>query len=134
MTNFHNALVIDDDFTNNLICENFLKRFKSFQQIICVLSVQEGLDYLQKHVSQTSYPDIIFLDLRFPDGQKDAWDFLQEYGDYIENNILPTQTPLYILTSSIGRKDASIVHDYEFIKGFISKPLTEEKISKILNN
>jgi response regulator RpfG family c-di-GMP phosphodiesterase len=113
---------------NNIICESILKKYDVFEQIISILSIQEGLEYLAQTVNKPNFPDLIFLDLRFPEQEKNAWDFLNECAI-----IQDKSTELYILTSSIAKKDANIVQEYPFIKGFISKPLNEEKIKKILN-
>lgn len=128
MKTYKNVLIVDDDYMNNIICESILKKYDVFKQIVSVLSIQEGLERLTQTVNTSNFPDIIFLDLRFPDNEKNAWDFLKECAI-----IQDRSAELYILTSSIAKKDANIVQEYSFIKGFISKPLNEEKIKKILN-
>ena len=122
-------LIIDDDFTNNLICENTVKKFQYFQHIKSVLTIQEGIDYLFQNEHTHLFPDVILLDLRFPEGEKTGWDFLSDFptmSDFMQ------RVSLYVLTSSIARRDIMLTETYTFIKGFMSKPLNEEKISKIM--
>lgn len=123
-------LIIDDDFTNNLICENTVKKFQYFEHIKSVLTIQEGIDYLFQNEHTTLFPDVILLDLRFPEGEKTGWDFL---GNFPAMSDFVQRASLYVLTSSIARRDIMLTQTYPFIKGFMSKPLNEEKIKKIMS-
>jgi response regulator RpfG family c-di-GMP phosphodiesterase len=130
MSQNKSLLIIDDDFTNNLICENILKKIQYFQNIKSVLNIQEGIDYILQHKNTLLFPEVVLLDLRFPEGQKTGWDFLTEFSSM--NDVLQNIN-LYVLTSSIARRDMALTETYPFIKGFISKPLNEEKIKKIMS-
>ncbi|MCS7027164.1 MAG: response regulator [Bacteroidia bacterium] len=122
-------VIIDDDRTNNIICENMLKKLRISQDITSFQSIEEGLAFLENSFRKGLFPDVIFLDLRFPESDKDAWYFLEIYPKLLAQ-YPQAKTLLYVLTSSIAKKDMKRVENYSFVHGFISKPLSEEKLAK----
>lgn len=74
-------------------------------------------------------PQIIFLDLTMP--VMDGWGFL----DAFDKNHYPKhpETQVHILTSSVDPMDEVKSRQYDCVKGFISKPLTEKKLREVLN-
>ncbi|MGD1839331.1 MAG: response regulator [Thermonemataceae bacterium] len=126
MTRYEQVIVIDDDYTNNLISENLILGMQVAERVHSILRLQEAEQYFLEAFGRQSLPDLILLDLNFPEGS--GWDFLSFYKKEIL--LVKDQPDLFILTSSISRKDKDQVQDYQFIKGFINKPLTREKIMK----
>ena len=71
---------------------------------------------------------MVFLDINMPG--KNGWDFLDEFErmcDEIKKNC-----KVYMLTSSIDPSDVKKSQSYETVKDFIIKPLTKEKLSKLI--
>lgn len=127
---YKQALIIDDDYTSNLITENLLLSMQVSEQVQSILKLEEAQKHFQQAVQAQRLPDLILLDLNFPEGS--GWHFLEFYKEWAENEA-PAQLPdLFILTSSIARKDIEKAQMTHLVKGFISKPLLREKVSKFL--
>jgi two-component system, chemotaxis family, chemotaxis protein CheY len=127
MKKINSALIIDDDRTSNVICENILLNAQITDKVLSFLSVEEGLAYLQKTKNTDEFPELILLDIKFP--TTDGWEFLTEY----KNLGMTQQTNLYVLTSSISKKDYTKALEDENVKGFITKPLTKDRILKLFS-
>jgi CheY-like chemotaxis protein len=56
----------------------------------------------------------------------DGWDFIEEVG------IKEIHIPIYMLTSSIDKNDNEKAKKYKVVKGFLNKPLKQEKLESIL--
>tara|TARA_R110000868_G_scaffold20682_3_gene87186 strand:- start:9297 stop:9719 length:423 start_codon:yes stop_codon:yes gene_type:complete len=89
---------------------------------------REALDSLTALLkSENKIPEVIFLDLNMP--IMDGWEFLDELCKIPDINL---KTKVYILSSSISSRDIAKSQEYEIVKDFISKPLTEERFSALL--
>jgi response regulator RpfG family c-di-GMP phosphodiesterase len=130
MKSYEFAIIIDDDITNNLICENLILNTFLAKKVRSFITLQEGYKFLETCIEQKESPDLILLDLRFPE-QESGWDFLDKIKDILKKF---TKLPdLYILTSSIASKDMERAKNEPLIKSFISKPLSTEKIRTIFS-
>ncbi|UYQ94728.1 response regulator [Chitinophaga horti] len=89
---------------------------------------QEVLDYLRDVGKDASkLPDIILLDLNMP--VMDGWEFLDRF-----QQIRPMMSKgirVYVLTSSIDEKDQERVSSYDFVSGYLTKPLTNDVIMQL---
>jgi CheY-like chemotaxis protein len=72
-------------------------------------------------------PKIMFLDINMP--VMNGWELLEELKTAPE--IIRNQVQIHILTSSIAPEDMNLSKTYEFINGYIAKPLTNSDIDKI---
>ncbi|MEM9833578.1 MAG: response regulator [Bacteroidota bacterium] len=72
-------------------------------------------------------PQFIFLDLFMPEFS--GWEFLDEY-QHFEKSF----TQIYVLSSSVDRIDIDRARSYEAVKGYISKPITQEGIRRAMAN
>lgn len=125
-----NALIIDDDPIQLRIAELLLKKSDAFKSTT-FLSAGLALDYIRHNQQNASFlPDVIFLDLNMP--KLDGWEFLNLYGQ-----LLPTickSIRVFIVSSSIDQRDHKKSVEYSFVNGFISKPITPETVSEIIDN
>lgn len=121
------AYIIDDDeiiiyLTGALLKkEEFCNRTETFT---------DGLQAIKRLKSamekQEQLPQVILFDLNMP--VMDGWEFVEEYLKLgIDQSI-----PLFVFTSSINPADKEKSFSYSSIKGFIQKPLTKQKLDKIL--
>ena len=121
------ALIIDDDeiiiyLTGALIKkEEFCNRTETFT---------DGLQAIKRLKlaieTNVDLPQVILFDLNMP--VMDGWEFVDEYMKLgIDKSI-----PLFVFTSSINPADKEKLFSYSSIKGFIQKPLTKQKLDKIL--
>ncbi|MEO0473584.1 MAG: response regulator, partial [Bacteroidota bacterium] len=75
--------------------------------------------------SDSSHPDIIFLDLNLP--RIDGWEILEQ----LEALDVPYVPPVIILTTSNYDKDEARSKDFSVVKGFLSKPLEIEHLQAL---
>lgn len=114
--------IIDDDRLTILVSERILLNYDASLNISSFLSGREALDYFTKNILPEN--SIILLDINMPDYS--GWDFLDDY------SLLPFTTKIFMFTSSIDIKDLEKSKTYAKVKGFISKPLTDEKIRQLI--
>jgi len=123
MPNPIRILLIDDDKVTNLIHSAIIRRLEVPTDVHCCMLAEDALSYLN---SVEEWPHFIFLDLNMP--IIDGWGFLEE----IKGTEIPSA--LYILSSSIDPSDIERSEKYNQVEGFISKPLTLEKLQQALTS
>lgn len=126
-------LLIDDDETTNYLNQRLLRKMNVVHHIQVATNGEEGLQYLREHcLSSTtpteSCPDLIFLDIKMP--VMDGFEFLDEYR--LLSPLLPAQAIIAMLTSSVSQVDLNRLQQYDSIRKFLNKPLTEASVSEIL--
>ncbi len=114
--------IIDDDRLTILVSERILLNYDASLNISSFLSGREALSFFTKNILPEN--SIILLDINMP--EYSGWDFLDDY------SLLPLNTKIFMFTSSIDVKDLEKSKTYTKVKGFISKPLTDEKIRQLL--
>ncbi|RXR21669.1 response regulator [Flavobacterium stagni] len=128
-------LLVDDDSATNFINEITIKKTGVDAQIVVCTSAFQALDYLGstgQYENQERFPQpcIIFLDINMPG--MNGFEFLDHYDKLPEEQkgILV----VVMLTTSVNPDDRMRSENDQNIKGFISKPLTEEHLMKIIND
>lgn len=129
MREFEDICIIDDDaiaifglkrsmesigLSKNIsVFENGLDAFESFEQLI-----KKGL----------KLPSVIFIDLNMP--VMDGWDFMHEF---VKIHPSEKEMPLiFIMTSSIDRKDVEKAKTYNLEGNYVVKPITSEVLKRIM--
>src|ERR1035437_7122759 len=126
------VLVIDDDEPTNFFTRMILEESGCTDHIKVMQSGQEALDYLAKSeqagcdASRYPSPDLIFLDINMP--AMDGWEFLVEY----RNLNAADKNIVVMLTTSLFPEDKLKAEEMPEISGFENKPLTAEKLHKLL--
>lgn len=129
MTKLASILLVDDDKTTNFLNELMLRKLGVAEQLLVALNGQEALDLLQAHCEEDGQlcPILIFLDINMP--VMNGFEFLEAYRQ------LPWMqqraTIIVMLTTSLHSRDISRAEQLP-VAGFISKPLTAEKVTGIL--
>jgi CheY-like chemotaxis protein len=128
-------LVIDDDEPTNFFTRMILEESGCVNHIRIVQSGREALEYLAKNETGNPdpdfpSPDLIFLDINMP--AMDGWEFLEEYKKLNKDHKAKTITVM--LTTSLFPEDKTRAKEIPEISGFENKPITIEKIEKILEN
>lgn len=122
-------LLIDDNKTTNFLHEYILKKEGIVDKIVSVISGYDALDYLKTPVNGVyPIPDIIFLDINMPG--INGWEFIEEYNKLPEE--LKANRIIIMLTTSLNPNDKEKANEAKEVNGFINKPLTSDKIKKIL--
>lgn len=129
MAEIKKALIIDDDEVNNFICVRQIRAASFAEEADFLLSGQEALDKLSSDAENApeNLPDIIFLDINMP--MMSAWEFLQEYAPLSAK--FSKEVKLFILSSSVYRKDQLRALDHDVVVDYLYKPLTKELLTKV---
>ena len=86
------------------------------------------LEYLKHCESNlTEVPGLIFLDINMP--EMNGFDFLDSFKTLSDN--IKSHCNIIMLTSSMDENDYKRSYESTFVKGYIIKPLNEEKINRL---
>lgn len=117
--------VIDDDEVYQMIIERFIDKSGAFQEAEFFLKPTLALKHYLEDIG--NLPDFMLLDINMP--LLDGWQFLEELQKHYEK--LYEKCHIYIVTSSIAYSDKDKFRDYPGLSGFLSKPITVEKLQEI---
>lgn len=129
---FKSVYIIDDDEVSAFLTEAMLTAEDFAESYQTFLNPCDALQQILPYLLETKpdqLPEIIFLDLNMP--YINGWEFLdalEPYAYLLENNCL-----IYMLTSSVDVMDIRRAQEYNFLAGFLQKPIEEDIIRKILN-
>ena len=119
--------IIDDDPIYRIIVSKMTYAIDSTLIINQAENGEIGLAKLE-YLKKSNAMIIVLLDINMP--ILDGWGFL----DQLEKNEFYNidQLLIYIVSSSIDESDILKAKEYDFVKGFLHKPLKKEDISTII--
>ncbi|TDQ10298.1 response regulator [Pedobacter metabolipauper] len=122
-----NLLVIDDDEINIFIIKKIVEKTGYQVNMISKSNGQLAVDYL-KQISENNelFPHLMLIDINMP--VLNGWEFLEAY-DQLN---VTKHAEMYMLSSSVYENDIEKAKTFKTIKGFISKPLSIERLSELL--
>lgn len=125
-----NLLVIDDDDINVFIIKKIVEKTAFDVTMVAKENGQVALDYLATlGENHYSLPDLILVDINMP--VLNGWEFIEAY-EALSNNLLSSD--IYMLSSSVYENDIERAKTYKSVKGFISKPLSIERLTELLRS
>ena len=115
-------IVVDDNRTNNLICEFAIRKYKKEADINLFTEPEVALQNIRKDYGMRERNEftILFLDINMP--SMTGWEFLEEFRHFGKE--VHRQFVIYILTSSVDERDKDKAASDPLVAGFFSKPLT----------
>ncbi len=123
-------IIIDDDPIHQKIVQIILKKQDTFDEIDSYTEAEIAVEMLEENAkNRDNLPDVILLDLNMP--VMDGWDFLESF-EKIKNKLLKT-IKIFVVTSSVDEKDKSRAKQYNSVVDYITKPLSDESVKKIVN-
>lgn len=123
------VMLVDDDADDNFFHEREIKKVNVENIVIAENSAMKGLEYLRAMKSNKDpYPDLIFLDINMP--RMNGWEFLQEYNRLDKE--LQSRAIIIMLTTSENPNDKLRAKTWDFVRDYISKPLTREIMREII--
>ena len=117
--------VVDDEKVFHLIVGMYIKQNNSSFKLNSFYNGEEIFNYLSDQNNPP--PSLIFLDLNMP--ILNGWGFLEKYSE-IQDQF--NDLSIYLVTSSIDPEDKKKAESYDFVKGFVSKPLPVEFLKSLL--
>jgi two-component SAPR family response regulator len=117
-------IIVDDDSFNNTICTMILEDALGDVEIKEFTKPEKALLFIEESVKS---PTILFLDINMP--ILTGWDFLEQYEKFSEE--VKMHINIYMLSSSLDRRDKDKADANKYVKGFISKPLEFETVISI---
>ncbi|MFD0939712.1 response regulator [Pedobacter boryungensis] len=122
-----NLLVIDDDDINIFIIKKIVEKTGYAINMVSKNNGQQAIDYLNDVISANQpLPHLILIDINMP--VMNGWEFVEAYQALgIEQRV-----DLYILSSSVYENDIEKTKSYSTVKGFISKPLSIERLKELI--
>ena len=129
-TSKYSFSLINDDEISCIVSTAILKGAKLGSQIQSVYNGYQALDFLTKECLETKEksfcPAVLFLDLNMP--IMDGFEFLEAFTQ--NEKFRELDLSIVVLTSSAYSKDMEKAYRYP-IAGFITKPITPEKLQTI---
>ena len=128
--NLNHIVLVDDNETTSFLNNRLLGRLAVADQVSTFSRADEAFEqFWGDNTAESSVPapDLVFVDLKMPGVS--GFEFLELY------NALPKpvqdQTVMAVLTTSMHGADTARVAQYPNIE-YLTKPLTEEKMRKLL--
>jgi len=120
-------ILVDNDGLNNTLCKFYIKRIFPDMEIVDFILPEKGFHYMKTAFSiDKPIPSILLLDINMP--IMNGWEFLKKYG-WLDKKI-QDQITVYILSSSVDKKDQDFSADHKNVKRYLVKPITLEAIEK----
>lgn len=122
-----NLLVIDDDDINIFIIKKIVEKTGFDIDMVAKSNGKLAIDYLEEVTAQNAaFPHLILIDINMP--VMNGWEFIEAY----EELDFKKDADLYILSSSVYENDIEKTKSYKSVKGFISKPLSMERLTELI--
>ncbi|WP_209331661.1 response regulator [Lunatimonas salinarum] len=119
------ACVIDDDPLYNFGIKKLFEFTQFSENCLFYKNGQEAIDALTDISLSENFPDVLLVDINMP--IMNGWKFLEEY----EKRNLKRDVRIYVVSSSINQEEIDRANGYEFVNGYIFKPLTLEKVKEL---
>ncbi len=128
LNKYKTALLVDDNYIDNVINKKILENSKFAENIVVRDSCEAALKYLyEANLNKDEMPEVIFLDIRMP--VKTGFDFLKEFQE--SDDLSDKKIKIYLLSSSLDPHDHKMIAEFDFVAGFLGKPLTQELLKEI---
>lgn len=115
-----NILIVDDDDIYIYIAKKSVKDACPKAEVFVCKNGEEALNKLP-----SLNPDVLLLDINMP--VMNGWGLL----DKLMGKNTSLDFPIFIVSSSLDVNDKEKAASYDFVKGYINKPINKEKIESL---
>lgn len=127
---YFSVMLIDDNEIDNLINKKMIEAANITEHIYVHSGAKSAIEFLRNvenlsKVTPDILPDVIFLDIDMP--LMDGFQFLDLFSKLKEGT--KKKCKIIMLTSSINPQDISKSKNYNYVKDYINKPLTQQNIA-----
>lgn len=127
MHKLNHVYLIDDDEIIIYLTEKLIKKNGFCEVLETFTDAKTALKKLKEALkTKEGIPEVVLFDLNMP--MMNGWEFLEEFKKLKFEKEIPT----FVFTSSIDPNDKQKSFQYPEIYDFITKPLTVNKLDKIL--
>jgi len=131
MKKINTLCLVDDDDTFVFLTQKIIKHTSLVNQIKIFSNGLDAINFLKAvQNKQEELPEIILLDLSMP--IMDGWEFLEEY--LLLKPRFGKKIIIYIVSSSINPVDVQKAKSISAVTDFIIKPVTKEKLIRMIKN
>lgn len=133
MNEKYTIMMIDDDYVSNYLNAMLLEESGLVKDLFIYTQPDQALAFLQKACSSNPepfadpFPNVIILDLKMP--VMNGFEFLEKFNAI--PGIYEREVKIFVVTSSEHSSDVKRASQFS-IAGYITKPVTEEKIVYLL--
>lgn len=128
MSQLKSIILIDDDNTTNFLNKRIIEKLDVAEKILIFKNGLEALNYF-KDLADPDYSksSLIILDINMP--VMNGFEFLEHYNGLSEDK--KAKKLIVMLTTSAIESEKDLALKYR-VSDFLSKPLTSEKIMKVI--
>ncbi len=121
-------IIVDDDLTNNLICEYAVKSYDPNAQVKTYNEPEKALSQIKNNILSHDFDNqvVLFVDVNMP--TMSGWEFLTELNKLEKD--LTDRFDIFILSSSIEDFSSERIK-FPYVVDFLSKPLSKARLIEL---
>ena len=128
MTTLKTLTLVDDDDIFVFLTTKIIEQTNLVDLIKVFGNGLDAINFLKENKNNVdALPGIILLDLSMP--IMNGWEFIEAY----QMINIQQSVDMYILSSSVYENDIEKTKSYPLVKGFISKPLSIDRLKELVN-
>jgi len=121
-------ILIDDDETNNMLCDFVIRDVEPLANVYSFSDAEVGLEQLTSFL-YLDYKCVVLLDINMP--VLSGWDVLEHLGHLPPS--VQKELTVYMLSSSVSAEDKERALANPLVSEYFEKPLTAAKVEALMH-